>query len=88
MPSVCQAQAHEYAVSLSAAKDEFSVKKKHQSAMVPCWGFVATLNKEADLNDLWQLTPSVSKLQTTVKKDIWNLGIESTKNLFQQLRAI
>ena len=54
--------------------------------MVP-WGFVASLNKEADLNDLWQLTPSVSKLQTTVKKDIWNLGIEST-NLFQQLRAI
>lgn len=34
--------------------------------------FVASLNKEADLNDLWQLTPSVSKLQTNVKKDNWS----------------
>lgn len=61
--------------------------------MVPHPGFVASLNKEADLNDLWQLTPSVSKLQTNVKKDNWNLGIKST-NLFQvslltqQLRAV
>lgn len=51
---------------------------------VPRRGFVASLNKEADLNDLWQLTPSVSKLQTNVKKfqkDNWNLGIEGVGSL-------
>lgn len=32
------------------------------------------LNKEIDVNDLWQMAPPVTKKYTTFKKDTWTLG--------------